>query len=100
MSPSEQSPYEVHLSSRIARQLQDLHRSALGSGRGDIVLFSFGAALLRMRTNPNDFGEETYRLPALRLQIRCAVVPPLIVHFGVCEDRPIVYVKGVESLGE
>jgi hypothetical protein len=93
-------PYEVHFSAHIARQVRDLHAWALRNALGDIVVTTFEAAMARLQSNPTDFGEPLYRLPALRMQLRCAVVPPLIIHFGVCEDRATVYVKGVESLGE
>lgn len=45
------------------------------------------------------FGEPEYRLPALKMQIRSGGVLPLIVHVGVCEDEPIVFIKKVTLLG-
>ena len=99
MSLSE-GQFEVHISAHMFSRLRELQRRAALSGRGDEMVTAFLRALLRLKSDSWDFGEPSYRLPAMRLQIRCAVVPPLIVHFGVSEDRPIVYVKGVESLTE
>jgi hypothetical protein len=44
--------------------------------------------------NPSRFGEALYRLPAMRMQVRCGVIRPLVVDFAVCEDRPVVFIKG------
>jgi len=92
--------FEVHLSQHILQSIYALQRRATLAGRGDEMVEAFRIVLSRLETDPRSLGEPTYRLPALRMQIRCAVVPPLIIHFGVCEDRATVYVKGVESLGE
>lgn len=92
--------FNVHISAHTLSQLRDLQRRAARSGRGRDMVAAFRTVVTRLKNEPWDFGEPMYRLPALRLQVRCAVVPPLIIHFGVCEDRATVYVKGVESLGE
>jgi hypothetical protein len=92
--------FEIIISPKIAQQVRGLHRRAAREGVGRAFVTTFQTLVFRLRSAPDDFGEPMYRLPALRMQIRCAVVPPLIVHFGVCEDRPTVYVKGVDSLTE
>lgn len=48
--------------------------------------------------DPSEFGEPLYRLPALKIQVRTSIVPPLAIHFGVCEERPLVFIKGVQKL--
>jgi hypothetical protein len=37
-----------------------------------------------------------YRLPALRMNVRCAVIRPISVDFAVSEDRPLVFIKAVK----
>ncbi len=52
----------------------------------------------RLGRDPRSFGDLNYRLPALRLQVRCAVIRPIVVHFAVSEDRQEVYIKAVKLL--
>jgi hypothetical protein len=52
----------------------------------------------RLQDDPNTLGEPVYRLPGLRMQVRTCIVPPLLVHFAVCEDQPLVFLKGVKLL--
>jgi hypothetical protein len=44
------------------------------------------------------FGEPLYHLPALRLQLRCAVIRPLVIDFAVSEEGHEVYIKAVRLL--
>ena len=52
----------------------------------------------RLQDDPYSLGEPLYRLPGLRMQVRTCIVPPLLVHFAVCEDQPHVFLKGVKLL--
>lgn len=52
----------------------------------------------RLRHDPTEFGEPLYRLPILRMEVRCAAIGSLYVDFGVCEDRPLVFIKAVKLL--
>ena len=45
-----------------------------------------------------DFGEPLYRLPALRLLVRQAVVLPLVVVYAVHEDQALVLIRGFKVL--
>ena len=92
--------YHVEGSGIIAKALRRIQHQANEEGRGVKVLAAIRHFYQRLRKDPSRFGEELYRLPAMRMQIRCAVVLPLVVHFGVCEDRPTVYLKGVKLLPE
>jgi hypothetical protein len=74
---------DVIIAPSIVQRILELHHRAASRGAGRAFIEAFREIVNRLRTNPNDFGEPTYRLPALKLQIRCAVVPPLIIHFGV-----------------
>jgi hypothetical protein len=100
MPEHEQSgpPYEVHGSGVIGQALRDLQRQAAQEGRGENMLVALRRIYRELRQNPHSFGEPLYRLPGLRMQIRTCVVRPIAVDFAVCEDRPLVFIKGVTLL--
>src|SRR5437016_2450565 len=89
-------PYEVHCSGVIAKSLRKIQRQASHEGRGDEVIAIFRQTLERLKREPGRFGEPLYRLPVLRMEVRAVVVLPLVVHFALCEDHPLVFIKGVE----
>jgi hypothetical protein len=92
-------PFAIHLSEAVAEALKEVQRQASEEGRGPEVLAAFRQIILRLRHDPDRFGEPLYRLPVLRMQVRSCVVRPLVIHFAVCEDRPLVFIKGAELLG-
>jgi hypothetical protein len=89
-------PYEVKNSGSIARAFLRLQRQATKQGRGKELLAAARQIYERLRKDPNELGEPLYRLPLLRLRVRCVAVRPLYVDFGVYEDRPIVFIKAVK----
>jgi hypothetical protein len=91
-------PYQVHNSRAIARTFQLIQRQASREGRGEELLRAARQVYERLRRDPTTFGEPLYRLPALRIQVRCVAVRPLYVDFAVCEDRPLVFIKAVRLL--
>jgi len=90
--------YEVHCAGVIAKRLQQIQRKASLQGRGEAVLVAFRQMIRRLIQDPMNLGEPLYRLPVLRMQIRSCVIRPLVLDFAVCEDRPLVFIKGVELL--
>ncbi len=90
--------YEVDCSGEIDRAIERLFARALVMSRGKEVLEAFEQVIRRLRHDPLHFGEPIYHLPALRMEIRTAVVLPLSVDFAVHEDRPLVWIKGVKLL--
>jgi hypothetical protein len=90
--------YEVHNSTVIARAFLELQHQATAEGRGPELLAAARAVYERLRRNPVEVGEPLYRLPALRIQVRCVSIRPLYVDFAVCEDRPLVFIKAVKLL--
>jgi hypothetical protein len=91
--------YEVHCSGVIALALKDAQRRATLEGRGPQALSAIRTIRRYLATDPVRFGERLYHLPALRMQVRCAIVLPLAVHFAVCDDRPLVFINGIKLLG-
>ena len=97
-SSSEGGGYEVHNSTAIARAFLQLQQQAVQQGRGEELLRAARLVYERLRQDPNEFGEPLYRLPVLRMRVRCAVIRPLSVDYAVCEDRPLVFIKAVKLL--
>src|SRR5712692_2422783 len=93
-----EQPFQVGFSEVIAQTIRDLQRRASGEGRGKDFLAAFRRAVNRLQTSPRGFGEPLYRLPALRMQVRCGVLGPLSIDFGVCDDRPLVFIMAVKLL--
>jgi hypothetical protein len=102
MLPSENhgQSYEVYASGAIAKALRQIQRQAVQEGRAEEVLSAIRRIEQRLRQDPFGFGEPLYRLPALRLQVRCSLVRPLAVDFAVSEDKPLVFLKSVQLLAK
>lgn len=98
MTPSHGKSWEVHISRRVAQSLRKLQNQASREGRGDALLAAFQQVIDQLRSNPTVFGEPVYNLPALGMQVRSASVRPLVVHFAVCEDRPLVFIRATRLL--
>jgi hypothetical protein len=90
--------FEVHCSGFIARSLKRIQKKAKGEGRGEQVLQAIRRIWRRLTDDPVGFGEPLYRLPAMRLQVRHAAVGPLLIYFGIHDDRPLVFIKAVKLL--
>jgi hypothetical protein len=92
------SSFQVHLSGAIAQRLRQVQHQANLEGRGLEALSAFREMVRRLRRDPMDVGEPLYRLPALRMQVRQVAIRPLFIDFAVCEDRPLVILRGVTLL--
>jgi hypothetical protein len=77
-------PFRLSFSDALAEAIRQLQRRASREGRGEEFLLAFRTVIQRLRHDPTEFGEPLYRLPALQMQIRCAVVRPLGIDFAVC----------------
>ncbi|HEV3447366.1 MAG TPA: hypothetical protein VG099_22180 [Gemmataceae bacterium] len=90
--------WEVHASGFIIKDLERIQRRAAGQGRGEKVLAAMRQIYRRLQRNPRTAGEPYYYLPGLRMHVRTITVRPVVVHFGVCDDHPLVFIKGVKLL--
>ena len=90
--------FEVHCSGAMAETIRRVLRQAARQGRGQAMIAAFAEVVLRLRVDPFHTGEAAYGLPGLRMQVRSVAVVPLAVGFAVCEDRPLVFIKGVTLL--
>lgn len=90
--------YEVRASERTRADLKQHQRQAAKTGIGEHFLSALRVIGERLRTDPLIFGEPQYRLPALKLSVRQAVVAPVVVDYAVHEERPIVFIRGFKVL--
>ena len=90
--------YVVEASGVIVQSLKRMQRQAAREGRGEDVLSAFRGIAQRLQVDPLHCGEPLYRLPTLRLQVRSIAVRPLVVDFGVSEDRRLVFLRAVTLL--
>lgn len=63
------------------------------SGVGAAFVAAFRGIVERLRTDPLVFGEPSYRLPALQLQVRRGAISPLLVDYAVHEEQHLVFVQ-------
>jgi hypothetical protein len=91
-------PWRVCYSDRVRRDVAALLKRALGVGLALEVVQALKRLDLILHTRPEEFGEETYRLAALHLQVRVGCQQPLFVRYAVHETLPIVFVIGIEPL--
>jgi hypothetical protein len=89
--------WDVHCSGAVAEQFHELQRRASPALRKRIAA-AFKEIIRRLQENPKKLGEALYQLPNLRMQVRTGVVAPLGVVFGVCEDRPLVFIRSGKLL--
>ena len=90
--------YDVRMSEHTRALVKQLHRRARQAGSGPQFRAALRQVITRLSQDPLTFGEPLYRLPALRLLVRQAGVPPLVVDYAVHEDRPLVFIRGFKFL--
>src|SRR5262245_38401094 len=94
-----QSPvYDVRQSEQTKRELLKLHSQAAQRGEGKRFVAAARQILTRLRTDPANLGEPLFRLPALKLAVYHVVVAPLVVEYGVHDERPLVFIRGYKLL--
>ncbi len=92
--------FSVTMSAGTARALKEFHLQAIARGNGTKFLGAFRSIEKRLRTDPLEFGESLYRLPALELIVCQAVVSPIVVDYAVHKERLLVFIKGFKILGK
>jgi hypothetical protein len=90
--------YTVHTSVQTKNVLKQLHAEAWQAGTSQRFLAALRQIGKRLQQDPSVFGEALYRLPALKLVVYQAVVPPLVVLYAVHEDRPLVFIRSFRVL--
>jgi hypothetical protein len=91
-------PYRVVYSESVRNALKDLCARAAQKGLVQNVLAALRTIDTRLHSDPHLFGEPKYHYRALKLELRIAIEPPLVVHYTVHAEQPLVFVKAIQSL--
>lgn len=95
MSDTNGSPaYKVVISTYLTQQAYKLHDVAVEHNLGKAFVEALDVIERGLRTNPREFGDPLFRLPALKLQIYMRGVFPIAVDYGVHDKLPLVIVRG------
>ena len=92
----EPAGYEVVVSEHVGGSIKLLHQQAAQQGEGQQFLAALRTIHHRLKEDPRVFGEPLYRLPALKLLIYQVIVAPLVVHYALHQERPLVIVQSVD----
>lgn len=91
-------PYNVQMSQQTRALLQQLRLKAAEVGAGPGFVSAYRQIIERLRDDPTTFGEPLYHLPALHLLVYQAAIKPLVVIYGVHDDKPLVFIRGFKTL--
>jgi hypothetical protein len=90
--------YRLALSGEIAKSLGRFQYQESLEGRGEQFLQALRTVIEGLVHHPRKLGEPLYHLNALRLQVRSVAVSPLLIHFAIHDDYPLVFIKSVALL--
>ncbi len=90
--------FQVRASAYVLDRFKELHAIEFAIGNGERFIQALRALYDRLRNDPNGFGEPLYRLPALKMVVHLGILARLVVHYGVHEDKPLVFIKSVDRL--
>ncbi len=90
--------FRVIASDAVQAQFRKLAASAAVQGRGEEFLAAYQRLMQRLETDPLEFGEPRYQLPALGLEMRRAAVAPLLINYGVNLHQRFVVVQAVDLM--
>lgn len=90
--------YQVVYAESVRQTLNDLVPRVVQQGLAPTVLSALRTLDERLHEEPRLYGEPKYRFRALRLELRVAIEPPLVVHFTVHDEQPLVFVKSIQLL--
>lgn len=91
--------FRIECSDVLKGEIRRIHRMAATVGQGAAVTAALIEIADRLQRDPYQAGEPGYRLPALRLRLRTVVVRPIVIHYAIHQDHPIVFIKSVRLLG-
>jgi hypothetical protein len=92
------SSYQVVYPESVRNALKSIHANAAQKGLAQDVVSANRHIDNRLRSDPQVYGEAKYHYPALKLELRVAIEPPLVGHYTVHEEQSLVFVKSLRSL--
>ncbi len=81
-------------------QLEEVLKRAAMAGAQDAVTSAFADIMARLRIDPNRFGEPLYHHRKSKMTIRCGIVAPLYIEYGVHDEQPVVVIRRVVALAD
>ncbi len=90
--------FTVSYPETVRMALREIATRAAEQGRTDQVLAAVRAIDARLKQDPRSFGEPKYRYEELKLVLHVAIQAPLVVHFTVHDELPIVFVRSLRPL--
>lgn len=88
--------FHVSSSAHVLDLFKRIQADEIKAGRGEEFVQALFALHDRLRDDPKGFGESLFRLPALKLVVYVGILVPFVVHYGVHEDKPLVFIKSVQ----
>lgn len=90
--------YNVQLLGLAKTQLRQRYLEAAAAGKRAPFLAALRQIAARLQKDPLNLGEPLYRLSGMKLFVRQAVIAPVVVNFGVHDEKPLVLVRGFDAL--
>jgi hypothetical protein len=82
----------------VLSDLESLIANARLTGSHGQIISAARRALEILGIAPLDFGEDRGELPNLKLALRIAFMPPLVVRFGVNDESRMVWIQSIRML--
>jgi hypothetical protein len=90
--------YGIAFFGSLAQEIDKLHDIAVAAGLGNAFLAALEYAVFRMQHDPWEFGELIQHLKHARLKIHIRIVKPLVIEFGIHEEKPLVLIKRIRLM--
>ena len=90
-----QPRFSIGLIGHADSELQAIGKDAAIAGVGAVVEATYQAILARLRRDPVEFGEPLFHIAKMRMAIRCAVIAPLYVEYGIHDEKPVVVIRRI-----
>jgi hypothetical protein len=94
----EQIRYQVHASKLTRDGLRRQRAELAKAGKSTEFVSALRRAYERLQTAPLEFGEPLYRLPAMKLLVRQAMIGKLVIDYGIHEELPLVFIRSFRYL--
>src|SRR5690349_17010309 len=82
--------FQIHGAEQIWLRLKELKIAAGKEGKGASFMSALRAIHDRLQKDPTHVGKLLYSLPAMQM-----VVYAITVHYGVHDQKPLVFIRGV-----
>ena len=85
--------YTLIHSGKMTAIAKDLYEQAKAMGKGAVFVEAMKRVLTDLETRPREFGEPAYHLYAMKLEMRKGIIDPIVVLYGVHEEKPLVFIQ-------